>query len=78
MLAAEIEQVVRGLLHRARTGRGTFIDLSQVETAVYALGEWLLGYTASGASFGRIALVQPVSFSGAMAKTSRLAGGPAA
>jgi len=42
------------LLHRARTGRGTFIDLSQVETAVYALGEWLLGYSASAASFGRI------------------------
>lgn len=42
------------LLHRARTGEGTYIDVSQVETGVYGLGEWLLGYEASGATAGRI------------------------
>ena len=42
------------LLYRARTGRGTFIDLSQVESGVYGLTEWLAGYGASGHSFGRI------------------------
>ena len=42
------------LLHRARTGEGAYIDVSQVETAVYCLTEWLLGYAMSGRSFGRI------------------------
>ncbi|MBX3025896.1 CoA transferase [bacterium] len=42
------------LLHRARTGEGAYIDVSQVETGVYGLSEWLLGYEASGASAGRI------------------------
>jgi crotonobetainyl-CoA:carnitine CoA-transferase CaiB-like acyl-CoA transferase len=42
------------LLHRSRTGEGTYIDVSQVETAVYCLTEWLLGYAATGRSFGRI------------------------
>lgn len=42
------------LLHRARTGEGAYIDVSQVETGVYGLGEWLLGYEASGTSVGRV------------------------
>jgi benzylsuccinate CoA-transferase BbsF subunit len=42
------------LLHRARTGAGAYIDVSQVETGVYGLGEWLLAYEASGNSAGRI------------------------
>ncbi len=46
--------VAAALLHRARTGRGVYIDVSQVETAIYGLGEWLLGYAASGQTFGRI------------------------
>lgn len=46
--------IAAALLHRARTGRGTYIDLSQVETGIYGLGEWLLGYSVSGHSFGRI------------------------
>jgi crotonobetainyl-CoA:carnitine CoA-transferase CaiB-like acyl-CoA transferase len=41
------------LLHRARTGEGTYIDVSQVETGVYGLGEWLLGYEASGSTAAR-------------------------
>ncbi len=46
--------ITAALLHRARTGRGTYIDLSQVEVGVYALSEWLLGFATSGVSFGRI------------------------
>lgn len=42
------------LLHRERTGLGVYIDVSQVETGVYCLTEWLLGYAATGRSFGRI------------------------
>ena len=41
------------LLHRARTGAGAYLDVSQVETGVYGLGEWLLAYAASGRTFGR-------------------------
>jgi benzylsuccinate CoA-transferase BbsF subunit len=46
--------IAAALLYRARTGRGAYIDLSQVETGIYGLGEWLLGYSVSGHSFGRI------------------------
>jgi crotonobetainyl-CoA:carnitine CoA-transferase CaiB-like acyl-CoA transferase len=46
--------ITAALLRRARTGLGTYIDISQVETAVYSLTEWLLAYAASGRSFGRI------------------------
>jgi crotonobetainyl-CoA:carnitine CoA-transferase CaiB-like acyl-CoA transferase len=46
--------ITAALLHRQRTGQGAFIDVSQVETAVYSLGEWLLAYAAGGRSFGRI------------------------
>jgi crotonobetainyl-CoA:carnitine CoA-transferase CaiB-like acyl-CoA transferase len=46
--------IAAALLHRARSGRGTYIDVSQVETGVYGLSEWLLGYAASGRSYGRI------------------------
>lgn len=41
------------LLHRARTGEGAYIDVSQVEAGVYGLSEWLLGYEASGRTAGR-------------------------
>jgi benzylsuccinate CoA-transferase BbsF subunit len=46
--------ITAALLHRNRTGEGSFIDLSQVEAAVYCLTEWLVGYAASGRTFGRI------------------------
>jgi benzylsuccinate CoA-transferase BbsF subunit len=46
--------IAAALLHRARTGHGTYIDLSQVETGVYGLTEWLLAYAATGESSGRI------------------------
>ncbi len=45
--------IAAALLHRTRTGRGTYIDLSQVEAGVYGLTEWLLGYAATGQWFGR-------------------------
>jgi crotonobetainyl-CoA:carnitine CoA-transferase CaiB-like acyl-CoA transferase len=37
-----------GLLYRRRTGRGVYIDVSQVEVAVYSLAPWLLDYAANG------------------------------
>lgn len=46
--------VAAALLHRARTGDGSYIDVSQVETGVYGLSEWLLGYEVGNTSFGRI------------------------
>jgi crotonobetainyl-CoA:carnitine CoA-transferase CaiB-like acyl-CoA transferase len=46
--------VAGALLRRERTGRGAYIDLSQVETGVYCLSEWLLAYGMTGESFGRI------------------------
>ena len=33
-----------GLLYRRRTGRGVYIDVSQVEAAVWALTPWVLAY----------------------------------
>jgi len=45
--------VAAALLHRARTGEGAYIDVSQVETGIYGLSEWLLGYEASGQTVGR-------------------------
>jgi crotonobetainyl-CoA:carnitine CoA-transferase CaiB-like acyl-CoA transferase len=37
-----------GLLYRERTGRGVYLDLSQVEAAVYSLSPWLLAYSVDG------------------------------
>lgn len=37
-----------GLLYRRRTGRGVYLDLSQVEAAVYSLSPWLLAYSVEG------------------------------
>jgi crotonobetainyl-CoA:carnitine CoA-transferase CaiB-like acyl-CoA transferase len=46
--------IAAALLYRNRTGRGTYIDLSQVETGIYGLGDWLLGYSVTGESFARV------------------------
>src|SRR5262245_47628879 len=46
--------IAAALLHRNRTGRGTYIDVSQVETGVYGLSDWLLAYSVTGRSCGRI------------------------
>ena len=45
--------IAAALLRRARTGEGAYIDVSQVETGVYCLTEWLLGYEATGQTAGR-------------------------
>ncbi|HEX6476602.1 MAG TPA: CoA transferase, partial [Acidimicrobiales bacterium] len=37
-----------GLLYRRRTGRGVYLDVSQVESAVYTLSPWLLEYADTG------------------------------
>ncbi len=37
-----------GLHHRARTGRGVYLDVSQVETAIWSLAPWLLDYELDG------------------------------
>jgi crotonobetainyl-CoA:carnitine CoA-transferase CaiB-like acyl-CoA transferase len=37
-----------GLLYRRRTGRGVYLDVSQVEAAVYTLSPWLLEYADTG------------------------------
>ena len=41
-----------GLLHRRRTGRGVYLDVSQVEAAIYSLTPWLLEYQATGVAPG--------------------------
>jgi crotonobetainyl-CoA:carnitine CoA-transferase CaiB-like acyl-CoA transferase len=45
--------VVAALWHRRRTGRGTFIDLSQQETMLAYLGDALVARTAFGMTLGR-------------------------
>ena len=42
-----------GLLHRRTTGQGVYLDVSQVEAAIYTLTPWLLEYQATGISRGR-------------------------
>ena len=42
-----------GLLHRRATGDGVYLDVSQVEAAIYSLTPWLLDYQATGTSRGR-------------------------
>ena len=42
-----------GLLHRRRTGEGAYLDVSQVEAAIYTLSPWLLEYQATGIARGR-------------------------
>ncbi len=37
-----------GLLYRRRTGRGVYLDVSQVEAAVYTLSPWLLDFAHTG------------------------------
>jgi crotonobetainyl-CoA:carnitine CoA-transferase CaiB-like acyl-CoA transferase len=51
-----------GLLHRRRTGRGVYLDVSQVEAAIYSLSPWLLEYQASGVAPGRAGNDNPRAF----------------
>jgi crotonobetainyl-CoA:carnitine CoA-transferase CaiB-like acyl-CoA transferase len=45
--------LVAALLERERTGRGRYIDLSQIETGVYSLSEWIVRESALADGFGR-------------------------
>jgi benzylsuccinate CoA-transferase BbsF subunit len=46
--------VLAALEHRRRTGRGQYIDQSQVEASAHFLAPAILQYTANGAEAGRI------------------------
>jgi benzylsuccinate CoA-transferase BbsF subunit len=46
--------VAAALWHRAETGRGQYVDLSQVETGVYCLAEAVVAADANGLSLERI------------------------
>jgi len=42
-----------GLLYRRHTGRGVYLDLSQVEAAAWSLSPWLVDYAVNGVIRGR-------------------------
>ena len=46
--------VTSALLHKRRTGRGQYIDLSQVEGGIVCLTETVVTYAATGEALGRI------------------------
>jgi benzylsuccinate CoA-transferase BbsF subunit len=46
--------VMAALWRRARTGEGTYLDLSQVECAIYCLGDALVEHAVTGESPGRL------------------------
>jgi benzylsuccinate CoA-transferase BbsF subunit len=45
--------VTAALLHRDRTGEGQYLDVSQIETAVYSLSEMVVRFSANGDVVGR-------------------------
>jgi benzylsuccinate CoA-transferase BbsF subunit len=42
-----------GLLHHRQTGQGCYLDLAQVEAALFTLSPWLLDYAVNGHVYGR-------------------------
>ncbi len=46
--------VIAALLRRKRTGEGAYLDLSQVECAVYSLGETIVEHSVTGEPPGRL------------------------
>jgi benzylsuccinate CoA-transferase BbsF subunit len=46
--------VMAALLQRNRTGEGTYLDLSQVECAIYCLADTLVEYAVTGESLSRL------------------------
>jgi crotonobetainyl-CoA:carnitine CoA-transferase CaiB-like acyl-CoA transferase len=42
-----------GLWHHRETGEGCYLDLSQVEAALFTLSPWLLNYAVNGTVYGR-------------------------
>jgi len=45
--------IAGALYHRKRTGQGQYIDVSQIETAVYSLSELIVRFSARGEVIGR-------------------------
>jgi benzylsuccinate CoA-transferase BbsF subunit len=45
--------VASALLELRHSGRGQYIDVSQIETGVYSLSEWIARYSATGEIVGR-------------------------
>ncbi len=45
--------ILAGLRHRRRTGKGMFVDVSQLESTVALLGSYLLGYQMTGQDYER-------------------------
>jgi benzylsuccinate CoA-transferase BbsF subunit len=45
--------ITGALLHRRRTGEGQYIDVSQIETGVYALSEMMVRFAANGEVMAR-------------------------
>jgi benzylsuccinate CoA-transferase BbsF subunit len=45
--------IAAALYHRKRTGEGQYIDVSQIETAVYSLSELIVRFSARGEVVGR-------------------------
>ena len=52
--------VLAALMHRARTGEGQYIDLSQLETSVAIIGEGVMAHTMNGESLPRIGNRDPL------------------
>lgn len=46
--------ILAALMHRARTGEGQYIDMSQLETSIALLGEGVMEYTMNGTQPPRI------------------------
>ncbi len=46
--------ILAGLRHRRRTGKGMFIDVSQLESTVALIGSYLLGYQMTGRDYERM------------------------
>lgn len=46
--------ILAALMHRARTGEGQYIDMSQLETSIALLGEGVMEYTMNGVQPPRI------------------------
>lgn len=52
--------LLAALMHRARTGEGQYIDLSQLETSVAVIGEGVMAHTMNGESLPRIGNRDPL------------------
>jgi benzylsuccinate CoA-transferase BbsF subunit len=49
------------LLYRRRTGRGAYLDISQVECGIWSLSPWIIDYSLNGAAGGRMGNRSPLA-----------------